>query len=103
MGTTVAMTYAPVEAASKGFQQQAQMFRVISKATAALVQILRATAFASAGTGLALASYLESRVQKNCEKTAKLCEEFSEDLKRAVEDHKSGDYKAGSYFGEGIR
>ncbi len=101
MGTVVAMTYQPIQEVSRGFQQAAQMLRMIAKALAIAVQILRAMAFASMGTSLALANYLEV-IQKKCENLAKVCEEFSGDLNRAVNDHKSGDYKAGSYFGEGV-
>ena len=101
MGTVVAMTYQPVLEVSRGFAQAAQVLRTVSKVLAALVQILRAMAFASMGTSLALANYLEN-IQKKCENLAKICDEFSGDLKRGVDDHKRGDYKAGSYFGEGV-
>ncbi len=102
MGTTVAMTYAPIEATAQGFTAQAQTLRVIAKVLNALVQVLRAMAFASLGTSLALAQYYDT-IREKCEKLAKVCEEFSADLKRAVAEHKAGTYKAGSYFGEGIR
>jgi hypothetical protein len=102
MGTVVAMQYQPVQEVSRGFQQAAQVLRTIAKVLQALVQILRAMAFASMGTSLALANYLDV-IRQKCEKLAKVCEEFSQDLARAVTDHKSGQYKGGSYFGEGVR
>jgi hypothetical protein len=101
MGTVVAMTYQPVLDVSKGFKQAAQVLRTVAKALDVAINILRAMAFASMGTSLALANYLEV-IKNKCEKLAKLCEEFSNDLARAVTDHKNGDYKAGSYFGEGV-
>lgn len=101
MGTVVAMTYQPVLDVSKGFKQAAQVLRTVAKVLEVLINILRMMAFASMGTSLALANYLDVIKQK-CEKLAKICDEFSNDLTRAVDDHKKGDYKAGSYFGEGI-
>lgn len=99
--TTVEMTYAPIQAVSKGFQTMAQTLKTIGKALEIAIQILRASAFASMGTSLAMANYLDVIKQK-VEKLGKLCTEFSNDLKRAVDDHKKGDYRAGSYFGEGV-
>jgi len=101
MGTVVAMQYQPILEVSRGFQQAAQVLRTIAKVLQALVQILRAMAFASMGTSLALANYLDV-IRQKLEKLAKVCEEFSQDLARAVQDHKLGTFKAGSYFGEGI-
>jgi len=102
MGTVVAMQYQPILEVSRGFTQAAQVLRTIAKVLQALVQILRAMAFASMGTSLALANYLDV-IRQKLEKLAKVCEEFSQDLARAVTDHKNGQYKAGGYFGEGIR
>jgi len=101
MGTVVAMQYQPILEVSRGFTQAAQVLRTIAKVLQALVQILRAMAFASMGTSLALANYLDV-IRQKLEKLAKVCEEFSQDLARAVTDHKNGTYKAGGYFGEGI-
>lgn len=97
----VEMEYAPIQAVSKGFQVAAQTLKTIGKALEIAIQILRASAFASMGTSLAMANYLDVIKQK-VEKLSKLCTEFSNDLKRAVSDHKKGDYQAGTYFGEGI-
>ncbi len=101
MGEIVAMTYQPIQEVARGFQQAAQMLRMVARTLAAAVQILRAMAFASMGTSLALANYLDV-IRQKCENLAKICDEFAADLTRAVNDHKSGDYKAGSYFGEGV-
>jgi len=101
MGTVVAMQYQPILEVSRGFTQAAQVLRTIAKVLQALVQILRAMAFASMGTSLALANYLDV-IRQKLEKLAKVCEEFSQDLAKAVTDHKNGTFKAGSYFGEGV-
>lgn len=99
--STVEMTYAPIQQASKAFEVSAQTLKTIGKALEIAIQILRATAFASMGTSLALANYLDV-IKDKVQKLGKLCQEFSGDLKRAVSDHKKGDYKAGTYFGEGV-
>jgi hypothetical protein len=95
------MQYQPILEVSRGFQQAAQILRTVAKVLQALVQILRAMAFASMGTSLALANYYDV-IRQKCEKLAKICEEFSQDLARAVQDHKQGTYKAGTYFTQGI-
>lgn len=99
----VEMEYAPVMTASKGFQTAAQTLKTIGKALEIAINLLRSgpAAFFSMGTSTVLAQYLEG-IKKAVEKLGKLCTEFSNDLKRAVDDHKKGDYKAGSYFGEGV-
>ena len=98
----VQMDYEVVLAVSKGFAGVAQALRMIAKVLEGLIQILRAMAFASLGTSLALANYLEN-IKNKIEALAKICEEFAGDLDRAVKDHQRGDIKGGSYFGEGVR
>jgi hypothetical protein len=95
------MDYEVVLAVSKGFASVAQALRMIAKVLEGLIQILRAMAFASLGTSLALANYLEN-IKNKIEALAKVCEEFAGDLSRAVDDHKRGDIRAGTYFGEGV-
>jgi hypothetical protein len=95
------MDYEVVLAVSKGFGGVAQALRMIAKVLEGLIQILRAMAFASLGTSLALANYLEN-IKNKLEALAKICEEFAGDLARAVDDHKRGDIKGGTYFGEGV-
>ena len=97
----VQMDYEVVTAVSKGFGLQAQTLRTVAKALEIAINILRAMAFASLGTSLALANYLDTIKQK-VEALAKVCEEFSGDLAQAVNDHKKGDVKGKSYFGEGV-
>jgi hypothetical protein len=95
------MDYAVVGDVSKGFQGAQQMLTMIGKALEIAIQILRASALLSMGTSLILARYLEN-IKKKVEKLAKLCGEFSNDLARAIDDHKRGDYAGKRYFGEGI-
>lgn len=101
-GNIVQMDYGVMDSVASGFMQQADTLEKIGKALDAAIQILRATAFLSGGTALALANYLEN-IMKKVNKLLKLCKEFSGDLSRAVKDHKAGDLKGKSYFGEGLR
>ena len=100
-GQVVQMDYAVVGAVSDGFGMQAQMLRIVAKILSVAIEVLRAMAFASLGTSLALANYLAVIKQKT-ENLAKVCEEFQNDLARAVGDHKKGDIQGKRYFGEGI-
>jgi len=97
----VQMDYGVVMEVSKGFSMASQMLKTVSKVLGILIQILRASAFFSMGTSLALANYLEN-IQRAIDNLAKICDEFAGDLQRAVGDHKRGDYKGKSYFGEGV-
>lgn len=97
----VQMDYEVVTAVSKGFDAAAQSLRTVAKVLEVLINILRQMAFASMGTSLALANYLEN-IKKMIEELAKVCDEFAGDLARAVTDHKKGDIKGKSYFGEGV-
>ncbi len=97
----VEMDYDVIQAVSKGFNQVAEALKKIGKALQIAIQILRATAFASLGTGEAMARWLEG-ILKAVENLAKVCLEFSADLARAITDHKVGDIKGKRYFGEGI-
>ena len=100
-GQVVQMDYAVIGEVSKGFSTSATALRTIAKILQALVQTLRAMAFASMGTSLALAKYYDT-IRQKVENLSKLCEEFSGDLAQAINDHKKGDIKGKRYFGEGI-
>ena len=100
--TTVQMDYKVVGQASKMFSTTATMLKTVSKVLAGLIQILRASAFFSAGTSLALANYLEN-IKNMIDNLVKVCEEFAGDLSRAINDHKRGEVDAKGYFGEGVR
>jgi len=97
----VQMDYGVVTEVSKGFSTAADVLRTVSKVLGILIGILRASAFFSMGTSLALANYLEN-IKKQIEALAKVCDEFAGDLARAVTDHKKGDIKGKAYFGEGV-
>ena len=101
-GQVVQMDYAVVGDVSKGFATSQQMLTMVGKALEIAVQVLRAMAFASLGTSLALANYLEN-IKNKVNSLAKLCGEFSNDLARATDDHRRGDYAGKSYFGKGIK
>lgn len=100
--TTISIDYQVVGKVSKGFDTASKTLTTVGKVLKVLIGILRATAFLSAGTSAALAQYLE-QIMNKVNKLAKICTEFSGDLARAIDDHKKGDYKGKSYFGEGVR
>lgn len=96
----VEMDYNTITQASKSFDDQRQLLEGIGKALKIVVDILKATAFLSMGTTKALEKYLEG-IMKAVNALAKVCGEFSGDLKQAVTEHKTGDYKGGNYFEKG--
>ncbi len=97
----VEMDYNVIQAVSKGFGEAAEALRTMAKILEKAVQILNAMAFLSAGITKALAQWLEG-IQRAMENLAKICEEFSNDLARAIQDHKTGDIQGKQYFGEGL-
>jgi len=101
-GNVVQMDYNVIGKVSKGFGDASKILTQVGKTLQIAIGILRALAFLSAGTAAALAQYLEQIMQK-VNKLAKICDEFCGDLARAIDDHKRGDYKGKSYFGEGVR
>ena len=100
--TTVQMDYKVISDVSKGFKTSADVLNTVAKVLEVLINILRAMAFASMGTTLALANYLE-QIKNKIKPLAKLCMEFSGDLAAAVGDHRKGDIAGKRYFGEGVR
>jgi hypothetical protein len=100
-GNVVQMDYGVVTEVSKGFGTARDTLQSVGKVLKLLVGVLRASALASLGTGLALANYLEV-IEKKVTNLSKVCNEFSVDLSRAVGDHKKGDVEGKKYFGQGI-
>ncbi len=98
----VQMDYDVMMNVSKGFDTQAQTLQAISKVLQGVIQVLRAMAFMSFGTSAALAQYYQV-IKDKIDVLAKICQEFAQDLSRAVTDHKNGDIKGKSYFGEGVK
>ena len=100
-GQVVQMDYTVIGDVSKGFGTARDMLTTIGKVLEVLVGILRATAFFSMGTSAALAQYLDV-IKTKVNALAKVCNEFSDDLARAIGDHRRGDVTGKHYFGEGI-
>ena len=100
-GQVVQMDYAVVGDVSKGFGMTSQALTVVGKVLEVAIGILRATALFSLGTSAALAQYLET-IKNKVNNLAKLCNEFSNDLGRAIDDHRRGDIQGKRYFGEGV-
>jgi hypothetical protein len=101
MANIVQMDYGTVSAVASGFKQQQDALTAIGQGLKAAIEVLRAAAFFSLGITQAIANYLEG-IMNAVNNLAKICGEFSGDLTRAVSDHKSGDYKGGTYFRGGI-
>lgn len=100
-GQVVQMDYAVIGEVSKGFGTAADVLTTVGKVLEVLIGILRATAFFSAGTSLALANYLDV-IKGKVNNLAKICKEFNGDLARAIDDHRKGDVQGKRYFGQGI-
>ncbi len=100
-GNVVQMDYGVISEVSKGFGTAADILTQAGKVLEVLIGLLRATAFFSAGTSLALANYLDV-IKGKVNNLAKICREFNGDLARAIDDHKKGDVKGKRYFGQGI-
>lgn len=97
--TVVQMDYSQIKQVSDAFNTEAETLRTVGQALNMAVQALRAMAFASMGTSLALANYLEG-IEKAVENLAKVCEDnFAKPLVVAIQDHQNGDVKGKSYFG----
>ncbi len=96
-GQVVQMDYTVISDVSKGFGTARDVLNTVGKVLEVLVGILRATAFFSMGTSAALAQYLDNIKQK-VQKLAALCQKFSENLARAIGDHKKGDVTGKRYF-----
>lgn len=100
-GNVVQMDYGVITEVSKGFGTAADVLNTVGNVLGVLIGLLRATAFFSAGTSLALANYLDV-IKGKVNNLKKICQEFSGDLARAVDDHKKGDVAGKKYFGQGI-
>ena len=96
-GQDVQMDYTVIGNVSKGFNTAHETLDAVAKILEAAVQILRAAAFFSMGTTLALANYLDVIKQK-VEKLSKACVYFSQNLARAIGDHQKGDVEGKHYF-----
>jgi hypothetical protein len=100
-GQVVQMDYKVVGDVSKGFATSRDVLKAVGQVLEVLIGVLRAAALFSFGTSAALAQYLDN-IKKKVEALAKVCNEFSDDLARAITDHKKGDVEGKRYFGEGI-
>lgn len=97
----VQMDYKVVGEVSKGFALSRDMLNAVAKVLEVLIEVLRSLAFVSLGTTEALAQYLEN-IKSKIQNLANICNEFSNDLAQAIDDHKRGDIKGKHYFGEGV-
>jgi hypothetical protein len=97
----VQMDYPVITSVSQNFGQASEALVAIGQVLQVTITMLRTAAFFGMELAGALAQYLEV-IKAKVDKLAGLTKEFSGDLARAVNDHRTGQYQAGSYFGEGI-
>jgi len=100
MAGTVAMTYPTVTAVARGFDAQAAMLKAISTALEGAIQVLRTAAMLGVVMAKFLADYLQG-IKDAIDKLIKDCQFYAKNLDKAVNDHKTGQYDAGSYFTQG--
>jgi len=101
-GQVVQMDYEQMQAVSNMYKTSSETLRTVAKALEVAITLLRVSAMLGNFMAPKLIKYLEN-IKKKCLNLAKICDEFSEDLARAVGDHKKGDIKGKRYFGEGVR
>jgi hypothetical protein len=97
----VQMDYARVTAVSNRFKTSSARLIAVGKVLGVTITMLRVAAFFGVVLAAALAKYFE-RIKLRVDYMAAMTAEFSRDLARAVDDHRNGQYVAGSYFGEGL-
>jgi uncharacterized protein YukE len=98
----VQMDYPIMSNVSQRFMQAHDTLVQIGNVLQTVMNGLRAVSFTGAALVQALLRYLEV-IKQRVDRMAAMCREFSEDIARAVNDHRNGQYRAGSYFGEGLR
>jgi hypothetical protein len=96
------MDYTVMKNVATSYKTASDSLKMIANVMGKIIEMLRMLGFASAGTSAALAAYLEI-IKKNIENLSKTCMEFNSDLLQAVTSHQSGDTRARSPFGDGIR
>lgn len=100
MASTVAMTYPTVTAVARGFDAQAGVLKTVSTALEGAINTCKTLAFLAPMVAKALEIYL-TNIKKAVDQLIKDCQFYSKNLDKAVNDHKTGQYDAGSYFTQG--
>jgi hypothetical protein len=98
----VQMDYTVIGAVAAGFTAAQAQVTAIWVATVAIITVLLANPFVSLTVGPQLIR-IRDAVKQQGQELAQMCGEFSDDLKRAIGDHRTGDYGGKRYFGEGVR
>lgn len=100
-GQVVQMDYGVVAEVAKAFNAASQAVTLVGQVLEQVFTILGTLALASGATAQAFMALAEYHKGKS-EAIARLCQEFSQDLTRAIQDHQSGDVQGKRYFGEGV-
>ena len=100
----VQMDYPAVTGVSRQFEAVGEELEKLGQTLEVTITVLTALpnlAFCGSVLGAALVQYL-SGIKKKVDLLAKVMYEISKDMARAVVDHQKGQYRAGTYFGEGF-
>lgn len=93
----VSMDYEQIEGVAKGFDAIAAAMKAMEKVLEIVIQTLRAAAMFSFGMTEIWARFWEN-VKKEVINVGKQAEENASELRRAVTDHRNGDYLGKTYF-----
>ena len=99
-GQVVRMDYPVVQTTEKGFRQQSDIILNVGKVAVGIFASLEAGMFWCPPMAQYYRQCREA-VDKKSKELSKTLLEFADDLKAAVDDHKSGDTSGKSYFGKG--
>lgn len=97
----VQMDYPAITEISRQFESVGESLEKVGQSLEMTMNVLRTQAFCGSVLAAALVQYL-SVIKTKVDLLAKVMYEFSKDMARAVVDHQTGQYRVGTYFGEGF-
>ena len=101
-GQVVQMDYEVITAVSKGFAAAKLVVIAVSVVVIAQLEVYKAAAFMAPAL-VAKFTLWQQNIRDKTKKLADMLQEFSDDLAKAVDDHKRGDVAGKQYFMKGIR
>ncbi|MBM3122371.1 MAG: hypothetical protein FJZ97_09335 [Chloroflexi bacterium] len=99
-GQLVQMDYPVVKSTARGFRKQAQQITVIGKIAVTAFGVLEKSYFWFPPLK-AYYGRCKTAVKNKSKQLNDTLIEFADDLDKAVDDHKNGDFEGKSYFGKG--
>jgi hypothetical protein len=97
----VQMDYKAITVIAQQFETAGESLEKVRQDLELTMNLLQTAAFCGSVLAAALVQYL-SVIKTKVDLPAKVMYEFSKDMARAVVDHEKGQYRAGTYFGEGF-